>query len=133
MRGQGIYATALYLRLSRDDADVDGGRKTESGSIKSQRDILKAYVQEHDELQIFDIYADDGYSGVDFERPEFKRMMVDVQNGKVNCVLVKDLSRFGRDYIEAGRLIQKTFPALNVRFIAVADGFDSLYADRTNS
>lgn len=132
MNGQ-IYDTALYLRLSRDDADVDGGKKTESGSIKSQRDILRAYVQEHDDLQVFDIYADDGYSGVNFERPEFNRMMADVWNGKVNCVLVKDLSRFGRDYIEAGRLIQKTFPALNVRFIAVTDGFDSLYADRTDS
>lgn len=79
------------------------------------------------------IYIDDGYSGANFERPEFERMMADVRAGKVNCVLVKDLSRFGRDYIEAGRLIQKTFPALNVRFIAVTDGFDSLYADKADS
>lgn len=133
MDSKRIYDTALYLRLSRDDADVDGSKKTESGSIKSQRDILRAYVREHEDLQIFDSYVDDGYSGANFERPEFKRMMTDIQNGKVNCVLVKDLSRFGRDYIEAGRLIQKTFPALKVRFIAVADGFDSLYADKTSS
>ena len=113
--------------------DIDGGRKTESNSIGSQRDILRAYVQSHADLRVYDIYIDDGYSGANFERPEFERMMVDIRAGKVNCVLEKDLSRFGRDYIEAGRLIQKTFPAFNVRFIAVTDGYDSLYADRTDS
>ena len=133
MNNKNIYDTGLYLRLSRDDADVDGSKKTESNSISSQRDILRAYVQSHEDLQIYDIYIDDGYSGANFERPEFQRMMADVRAGKVNCVLVKDLSRFGRDYIEAGRFIQKTFPALNVRFIAVTDGFDSLYADKTDS
>lgn len=124
-----IYETALYLRLSKDDADIDGGKKTESNSIGSQRDILRAYVQSHEDLRIYDIYIDDGYSGANFERPEFERMMVDIRAGKVNCVLVKDLSRFGRDYIEAGRLIQKTFPAFHVRFIAVTDNFDSYTAD----
>lgn len=133
MNSRDIYDAALYLRLSKDDADIDGNKKTESNSIGSQRDILRAYVQSHEDLRIFDIYIDDGYSGANFERPEFERMMADIHTGKVNCVLVKDLSRFGRDYIEAGRLIQKTFPALNVRFIAVTDGFDSLYADRTDS
>lgn len=133
MSSRNIYETALYLRLSKDDADIDGGKKTESNSIGSQRDILRTYVQSHEDLRIYDIYIDDGYSGANFERPEFERMLVDIRAGKVNCVLVKDLSRFGRDYIEAGRLIQKTFPALNVRFIAITDGFDSLYADRTDS
>ncbi len=80
-------------------------------------------------MEIYDIYVDDGYSGANFDRPEFKRMMEDVQAGNVDCIVVKDLSRFGRDYIEAGRLIQKDFPALNVRFIAVTDHFDSLTAD----
>lgn len=133
MSMKNIYDTALYLRLSKDDADIDGSKKTESNSISSQRDLLRAYVQSHEDLRLFDIYIDDGYSGANFERPEFQRMMEDIRAGKVNCVLVKDLSRFGRDYIEAGRLIQKTFPALSVRFIAVTDGFDSLYADRTDS
>lgn len=133
MGNRNIYDTGLYLRLSRDDADIDGCKKTESNSIGSQRDILKTYVQNHEDLQIYDIYIDDGYSGANFERPEFERMMTDIRAGRVNCVLVKDLSRFGRDYIEAGRLIQKTFPAFNVRFIAVFDGFDSLYADHTDS
>lgn len=128
-----IYDTALYLRLSRDDTDIDGRTKTESNSISSQRDLLRAYVQSHEDLQIFDIYIDDGYSGADFKRPEFERMMEDIRAGKVNCVIVKDLSRFGRDYIEAGRFIQKTFPAFHVRFIAVTDNYDSLSADTTNS
>lgn len=128
-----IYDTALYLRLSRDDTDIDGRNKIESNSISSQRDHLRAYVQSHDDLQIFDIYIDDGYSGADFNRPEFQRMMEDIRAGKVNCVIVKDLSRFGRDYIEAGRFIQKTFPAFHVRFIAVTDNYDSLVADKTDS
>lgn len=128
-----IFDTALYLRLSRDDTDIDGSSKMESNSISSQRDMLRAYVQSHEELQIFDIYIDDGVSGATFDRPEFKRMMSDVEEGKVNCILVKDLSRFGRDYIEAGRFIQKTFPALNVRFIAITDGYDSASADKTES
>ncbi len=133
MSNKVIYDTALYLRLSKDDGDVDGSNKRESNSISSQRDILRAYVQGHEDLQIFDIYVDDGYSGANFNRPEFERMLGDINAGKVNCVLVKDLSRFGRDYIEAGRFIQKTFPALNVRFIAISDGFDSLYANRADS
>lgn len=139
MSNKKIFDTALYLRLSRDDndigavIDIDGRSKTESNSISSQRDLLRAYVQSHEELQIYDIYIDDGYSGADFHRPEFERMMEDVYAGKVNCVIVKDLSRFGRDYIEAGRFIQKTFPAFSVRFIAVSDNYDSLSADNTDS
>lgn len=133
MSKKNIYDTALYLRLSRDDTDIDGRTKTESNSISSQRELLRAYVQSHEDLQIFDIYIDDGYSGADFKRPEFERMMEDIRAGKVNCVIVKDLSRFGRDYIEAGRFIQKTFPAFHVRFIAVTDNYDSLSADTTDS
>lgn len=133
MSKKNVYDTALYLRLSRDDTDIDGRTKTESNSISSQRELLRAYVQSHEDLQIFDIYIDDGYSGADFKRPEFERMMEDIRAGKVNCVIVKDLSRFGRDYIEAGRFIQKTFPAFHVRFIAVTDNYDSLSADATDS
>ena len=133
MSKKNIYDTALYLRLSRDDTDIDGRIKTESNSISSQRELLREYVQSHEDLQIFDIYIDDGYSGADFKRPEFERMMEDIRAGKVNCVIVKDLSRFGRDYIEAGRFIQKTFPAFHVRFIAVTDNYDSLSADTTDS
>lgn len=123
------YFVAIYLRLSRDDEDVDGSSKSESNSISSQRELVRSYIREHDDMELFDIYVDDGYSGTNFDRPEFKRMMADIEVGDVNCVIVKDLSRLGRDYIEAGRLIQKTFPAFHVRFIAVTDNFDSLTAD----
>lgn len=128
------YHAAIYLRLSRDDIATGrgayaGGGRTESNSIRSQRDMIRSFIGKQDNMEIYDIYADDGYSGTNFDRPEFQRMMRDVEAGNVNCVIVKDLSRLGRDYIEAGRLIQKTFPAFSVRFIALTDHFDSLTAD----
>ena len=128
------YYAAIYLRLSRDDIATGrgayaGGGRTESNSIRSQRDMIRSFIGKQDNMEIYDIYADDGYSGTNFDRPEFQRMMRDVEAGNVNCVIVKDLSRLGRDYIEAGRLIQKTFPAFSVRFIALTDHFDSLTAD----
>ena len=123
-----IYDAALYLRLSKDDMD-DGSEKTESNSIANQRELLRSFVKSQPDIQIFDIYVDDGYSGGNFDRPEFKRMTTDIEAGRVNCVIVKDLSRFGREYIEAGRRIEKTYPALNVRFISVTDQFDSKTAD----
>ena len=123
-----MYDAALYLRLSRDDIE-DGSVKTESDSIANQRELLRSFVKSQPDIQIFDIYVDDGYSGGNFDRPEFKRMTKDIESGKVNCVIVKDLSRFGREYIEAGRWIEKIYPALNVRFISVTDQFDSNTAD----
>ena len=123
-----MYDAALYLRLSRDDIE-DGSAKTESDSIANQRELLRNFVKSQPDIQIFDIYVDDGYSGSNFDRPEFKRMTKDIESGKVNCVIVKDLSRFGREYIEAGRWIEKIYPALNVRFISVTDQFDSNTAD----
>lgn len=139
MKAGVFYKTAVYLRLSRDDI-ATGGRgngdsltvhdgKAESSSIGSQRDMITGFIKKQDNMGIYDIYADDGWSGVDFDRPEFTRMMKDIEAGYVDCVIVKDLSRLGRDYIEVGRLIQKTFPAFSVRFIALTDHFDSLTAD----
>ena len=127
------YHTAIYLRLSRDDEDIDGSAKRESDSISSQRELARSFVREQPDMELFDIYIDDGYSGANFDRPDFKRMMEDIENGNVNCVVVKDLSRFGRDYIEAGRFIQKTFPAFSVRFIAITDHYDSLTADQSTT
>ena len=128
MKAKEFYNAAIYLRLSRDDEDIDGS-KSESNSISSQRDMIRSFIRKQDDMEIYDIYVDDGFSGANFDRPEFKRMMKDIEAGRVECVIVKDLSRLGRDYIEAGRLIQKTFPAFSVRFIALTDHFDSLTAD----
>lgn len=133
------FLAAMYLRLSRDDSDVGdvtdkkGCLKSESNSIGNQRELIKAYIQEQQDIELYDIYVDDGFSGSNFDRPEFKRMISDINAGEVNCVIVKDLSRFGRDYIETGRYIQKIFPALSVRFIALTDHYDSLKADAGES
>lgn len=130
---QKLFLAAMYLRLSRYDEDKDGTIKSESNSIGSQRELIKSYIREHSDIELYDIYVDDGYSGSNFDRPDFKRMLSDIEAGRVTCVIVKDLSRFGRDYIEAGRYIQKTFPALGVRFIAITDHYDSISADTGES
>ena len=137
MKAKDFYNVAVYLRLSRDDVSsgngmADGGR-AESNSISSQRDMIRSFIRKQEDMEIYDIYVDDGFSGTNFDRPGFKRMMKDIKAGHVDCVIVKDLSRLGRDYIEAGRLIQKTFPAFSVRFIALNDHFDSLTADLNES
>lgn len=129
------FLAAMYLRLSRDDCDVgdaigrNGTIKSESNSIGNQRELIKDYIQQQQDMKLYDTYIDDGFSGSNFDRPEFKRMIDDIKVGKVNCVIVKDLSRFGRDYIEVGKYIQKIFPAFSVRFIALTDGYDSFLAD----
>jgi len=123
----------MYLRLSKDDEDRGSFNKSESNSIGNQRELIKSFLREQPDIELYDIYVDDGFSGSNFDRPEFKRMIGDIEAGRVNCVVVKDLSRFGRDYIESGRYIQKTFPALGVRFIALTDHFDSVSADTGES
>ena len=115
------YCTAAYIRLSREDGD-----KAESDSIVNQRELLQDYVRRHGDLILTDCYVDDGWSGTSFHRPEFQRMIRDIERGRIDCVLVKDLSRFGRDYIEAGRYLERYFPEKGVRFISVADQIDSL-------
>lgn len=126
---QKTYQAAIYLRLSREDGDVTEGSKQVSNSIANQNELVMDYLKSHPEIQISDTYVDDGYSGVDFERPEFQRMLSDIRENKINCVVVKDLSRFGRNYIESGRYIEKIFPMLGIRFIAITDGYDSINED----
>lgn len=115
-----IWNAAEYSRLSRDDGD-----KAESNSITSQKEIIRDYVRQHPEFVIVKEYADDGYSGVNFERPGFKQMMEDIKAKKIDCVICKDLSRFARNYIDAGRYLEKIFPFMGVRFIAINDSYDS--------
>ncbi|MFR2788054.1 MAG: recombinase family protein [Clostridia bacterium] len=120
------YITALYLRLSKDDGD-----KEESESISNQRKILRAFAKEN-KIIVYDEYIDDGYSGTNFDRPDFKRMMKDIENKKVNMVITKSLSRLGRDYIETGRLIEKFFPEHGIRYIAILDDVDTLLDSSTD-
>lgn len=97
----------------------------ESDSIVNQKALVREFLKTHPDIQIYDEKVDDGYSGVNFERPAFQEMLEDIKSGKVNCVIVKDLSRFGRNYIEAGRYIEKIFPYLGVRFIVINDHIDT--------
>lgn len=115
------YRTALYLRLSREDGD-----KTESDSIANQRTLLEAYAADHPELCIVDEFVDDGYSGSNFDRPEFERLLKALQERKINCIVVKDFSRLGRNFVETGQYLEQVFPLFGVRFIAINDNYDSL-------
>lgn len=122
------YTAALYLRLSREDGD-----KEESCSIANQRDLAMLYLQKHPEIKLYDEFVDDGYSGSNFERPDFKRMMSLILKNKINCVIVKDLSRFAREYIDAGYYLEKLFPALGIRFISINDNIDYKDDDSNNT
>ena len=115
-----IYQAVLYIRLSKEDGD-----KAESNSVSNQRDLIYSFLKDKKDIQVCDEKVDDGYSGVGFDRPALISMLEDVKQGKINCIIVKDLSRFGRNYIETGRYIQQIFPFMGVRFIAINDRYDS--------
>lgn len=115
-----VWSAALYIRLSRDDGD-----KIESNSVTSQKEILKEYLKLHPDIHFHDYYVDDGWSGTDFERPGFQQMMEAIYSGSVNCVIVKDLSRFGRNAAESGRYLEDVFVRHRVRFIALNNGIDT--------
>ena len=115
-----IWLACDYTRLSREDGD-----KEESDSIINQKELIRSFVSKKPDIEITGSYEDDGYSGVDFNRPSFKRMIEAIKAGKINCVIVKDLSRLGRNYIETGKLLERFFPFMGVRFIAINDSYDS--------
>ena len=121
IKGVKIWQVAIYIRLSVEDGDD----KIESNSISNQRKMLSMFINGEKDLVLVDYYVDDGYSGTNFDRPDFKRMLVDIKNGKIDAVIVKDLSRLGRNYIEVGNYIEQIFPLYNIRFIAVNDNIDS--------
>lgn len=116
---QPMYNTALYLRLSRDDENAG-----ESNSIGTQRLMLRRYAEQNG-LFVVDEYIDDGYSGTNFDRPNFQRMIDDIEAGRINCVVTKDLSRLGRNYLLTGQYMELYFPAHGVRYIAIDNGVDS--------
>ncbi len=112
--------TALYCRISLED-----GGDNESMSISNQKLMLRDFAEKNGMFQ-YEYYVDDGYTGRNFNRPSFQRMIADIEAGKIGCVITKDLSRLGRNYIEAGSYIEIFFPKHNVRYIAITDGVDSL-------
>jgi DNA invertase Pin-like site-specific DNA recombinase len=114
--------------VSKDDGD-----KNESNSIKNQRDLILDFVEKNSDIRIVNIVADDGATGANFDRTAFKDMISHIESGAVNCVLVKDFSRLGRDHIETGKIIERYFASKNVRFISINDHYDSLHADMNDS
>lgn len=122
MKGK-TFNVALYIRLSREDGD-----NMESESITNQRDLLQMFLEKTEEKLIYiDEYVDDGVSGSTFDRPSWKRLIADIDNGKVNTIITKDLSRMGRDYISMGEYIERIFPERGIRYIAINDDIDTLY------
>ena len=120
LTGQKRWQAGLYIRLSHDDGDKD-----ESNSVQRQRLILQEHLEKLLDVSVVDQFVDDGFTGTNFDRPSFKRLMNEVRNGRINCVIVKDLSRFGRNYIEVGNYLEKIFPFMGIRFISVVDSLDS--------
>lgn len=116
-----VWNTCGYVRLSREDGD-----KEESNSVTGQKDLIRDYLSRHPELLECGMKVDDGFTGSNFQRPAFQEMMAEVKAGKIDCIVVKDLSRFGREYLDAGEYIERIFPFLGVRFIAINDNYDSL-------
>lgn len=116
-----FWNVAAYLRLSKEDNE-----NMISNSISNQKMLINEHIAKHQDLNLLDYYIDDGYSGTSFNRPAFKRLLEDIRDKKVNAIIVKDLSRFGRNHIEVDNYIENIFPVLNVRFISIIDGFDSL-------
>ena len=109
------YKVAAYLRLSKEEFS----NEKESNSITNQKLIIDNYLKEHKEYKLFDYYIDDGYSGTNFNRPEFQRMLEDIKHKKIDVIIIKDLSRLGRNYIETGNFIEVIFPAMGVSVVSV--------------
>lgn len=129
MNSTKVYQAGMYVRLSKEDADV-GSLKAESDSIQNQKLLIKDFVKDKPDIEIIREYEDDGYTGSDFNRPGFQSMIDDVRRGVIDCIIVKDLSRFGREYIDSGKYIERIFPTLGVRFIAINDGVDKKKGDQ---
>ncbi len=119
-----VWNACGYVRLSREDGD-----KEESNSVTGQKDLIRDFFGRNPDLRECEMKVDDGFTGSNFQRPAFQEMIADVKAGKIDCIVVKDLSRFGRDHLEAGEYIERIFPFLGVRFIAINDNYDSLHSD----
>lgn len=116
-----VWKAGLYTRLSV----IDTHKSIDCETLETQLELLQNYVANHDDIQIINTYCDNGATGTNFERNSFQSMMDDIRAGKINCIIVKDLSRFGRNFLETGNYLERIFPFMGVRFIAVNDGYDS--------
>jgi len=121
------FRTAAYVRLSMEDSG-----KLDGYSLQNQKDLLMSFINDHNDLHLYKMYVDNGYTGTQFERPAFDEMMQDMKSGLINCIVVKDLSRLGRNYLEAGNYLEQIFPFFKVRFISITDGYDSISPDFTD-
>ena len=124
---QSIYHTAGYIRLSIEDSG-----KTDGYSLENQEKLVKDFIADQQDMRLYRLYIDNGATGTVFERPAFDEMMQDMKDGKINCIVVKDLSRLGRNYLEAGNYLEQIFPFFRVRFISITDGYDSNSPDVTD-
>lgn len=122
---QTVYRTGGYVRLSMEDSGKPG-----ADTFENQQNLILSYIEKQADMELCKIYCDNGRTGANFERPAFEELLADVKTGKINCIVVKDLSRFGRNYKETGNFLERVFPFLNVRFIAITDYFDTLTAER---
>ena len=120
------YLASAYVRLSKEDMNSASGLRSESNSISNQKQLILDFLKDKADIKLVSIREDDGYTGTDYDRPDFQRMMDDIRAGVVNCVIVKDLSRFGREYINAGKYIDRLFPYYGVRLISINDGIDTV-------
>ena len=118
---QAAYQAAQYGRLSVEDGD-----DIERNSIGNQRKIAAHYAMGRDDIVIVEHYFDNGYSGMNYDRPDFQRMMEDVERGKINCIIVKDISRFGREFVSTSEYVERILPNMGVRLICINDGYDSI-------
>ena len=119
LSGITVYKTAIYARLSRED------NLSDSDSIDNQIALIQNYMESRPYLQYVKTYTDNGFTGTDFDRPGWQSLLEDAKSGKINCIIVKDLSRLGRNYIETGEFLEKICPFFGIRFIAVIDNFDT--------
>ena len=109
MSGEKIYKVGIYIRLSREDGD-----DRESESVENQRDIIHKFISEKENFELVDEYVDDGYTGTNFNRPSFKRLINDIEKNRIDTVITKDLSRFGRDHIDTGYYLERYLPSKNI-------------------
>ena len=115
------YRAGLYRRLSEEDGDNE-----EQNSLGNQKKIVQDYLEGKEDIEIIETYTDNGYTGMNYDRPDYIRMMADLQDNKINCIIVKDISRLGRHFVLTSELVERTLPEMGIRLICVNDNYDSL-------